>query len=244
MSFYTRFADHYEAVFPFRQEVYAFLGSYLPPSATRVLDVGCGTGHYCGRFAEAGLQAVGIDLNEEMISSARRHYPQAVFTRMDMRDVQTLGGVFDLAFCIGNVAAHVGGDDLRRMILGVRGLLQPEGIWVLQVVNWDHILQHRTYAFRPKTLDSGRLRFLREYQDISEHGVRFVTRLIAEERTLYSGDVKLHPLRAVECELLHADCGFKLRGHFADFGGTPFSPTAESGSVFVFASPSHKVPEV
>jgi SAM-dependent methyltransferase len=238
VSLYSQFTEHYETIFPFRHEVYSFLRRHLPSSGTRVLDIGCGPGHYCGRFAADGFEAVGIDLDATMIAAAGRRYPQASFIRMDMRDVHALRGVFDLVFCIGNVAAHVDREALRRVALGVRRILRPAATWVIQVVNWDYVLQQRDYAFRPKPLEGGRLRFLREYRDITESGVRFITRLVADERTLYSGEVKLYPLRAADCELLHMGCGFALHGHFADFKGAAFVPTIESGSVFVFRSQS------
>jgi SAM-dependent methyltransferase len=98
VSFYSQFAEHYEAVFPFQDATYAFLKSCLPPGARRVLDAGCGTGHYCGRFAADGLEAVGIDLDPEMIAIARKHYPAPAFHCLNMLDVETLPSPFDLAF--------------------------------------------------------------------------------------------------------------------------------------------------
>ena len=61
MSFYSQFAEYYEQVFPFRDEVYLFLKSRLGQNSGKILDVGCGSGHYCGRFSSEGFSAVGID---------------------------------------------------------------------------------------------------------------------------------------------------------------------------------------
>ena len=38
MTLYSEFAEHYEKIFPFREPVYSFLTSYLPPSATSVAE--------------------------------------------------------------------------------------------------------------------------------------------------------------------------------------------------------------
>jgi glycine/sarcosine N-methyltransferase len=199
-----------------------------------VLDVGCGTGHYSGRFAGDGCDALGIDLDPDMIAAARQRYPGASFIPMDMRDVRALKGTFDLAFCIGNVAPHIDRNAFGGVVSEVGRMLDPGGRWVLQTVNWDFVLRHHTYAFRPKELNEGRLRFLREYRDITESGVRFLTRLVADNRTLFEGEHKLFPVRAAEYVALHADSGFELLEHLADFQGTAFDPSGDSGSVFVF----------
>jgi SAM-dependent methyltransferase len=199
-----------------------------------VLDIGCGTGHYCGRLATDGVEAVGIDLDADMVAAARRRYPRASFVHMDMRDVGALEGLFDLVFCIGNVAAHIDREALGGVISEVARMLDRGGRWVLQTVNWDYVLQHDTYAFRPKVLNGGRLRFLREYRDMTESGVRFLTRLVAENRTVFEGEERLFPIRAAECLALHARPGFEPLCHLADFRGTPFDSAVDSGSVFVF----------
>jgi SAM-dependent methyltransferase len=199
-----------------------------------VLDVGCGTGHYCGRFASDGCEAVGIDLDADMVAAAEEHYPQASFIQMDMRDIRALKGPFDLVFCIGNAAAHIDQEAFGSVVSDVGRMLDPAGRWVLQTVNWDYVLRHGTYAFRPKVLTGARLRFLREYRDITELGVRFLTRLMEDERTVFEGEDRLFPVRAAEYVALHAQHGFEPLWHLADFQGTAFDASVDSGSVFVF----------
>ena len=237
MSFYSQFAEHYEKIFPFREEVYGFLRRHMPHGGRRVLDVGCGTGHYCGRFAAEGFEVLGFDLDEEMVRSARATYPDATFSVLDMTAVDTLTGAFDLAFCIGNVAAHADRAGLRKMIHGISTLLVPGGVWILQTVNWDFLLKRPAHIFPPRQLGSGLPCFLREYRDISADGVRFLTRLEEDGEVLFAGEVKLFPITAADCIRLHGDHGLRARQHAADFAGKPFSPDVESGSVFVFGKP-------
>jgi SAM-dependent methyltransferase len=237
MAFYSQFAAYYEAVFPFREEVYAFLRSLLVPGGRRVLDAGCGTGHYCGRFAADGVEAVGIDLDPEMIQVARATYPRATFHCLNMLDVGTLRPPFDLSFCIGNSAPHLTQDEFGRVVAEATRLLHPGGLWVLQVMNWDFVLDRGGYPFRPRTLSGGEAVFLREYRDISESRLRFLTRLVSGERTVFEGDVWLYPLRSEAYLRLHAQHGLELVDHFADFSRTPYDPGSEAGSVFVFRKP-------
>ena len=135
MSFYSEFAQHYERIFPFREEVYTFLRGSLSAQDRRILDAGCGTGDYCGRFAAEGFEAVGVDLDPAMVEAARRRYPTAAFHRLDMLEIAGLGSGFDLVFCIGNTTAHLTQEAFARFIQSVRGMLRPGGRWIFQVVN-------------------------------------------------------------------------------------------------------------
>ena len=256
MAFYSDFAEHYESVFPFEEHVYAFLEGLLPAGARRVLDIGCGTGHYCGRFASGGLTAVGIDLDPEMIEVARRNYPGSEFGAMDMLDVGELPGSFDLAFCIGNVAAHVRQECLPRFLRAVGNLLGSPGAWALQTVNWDYVLEQESFAFpdtrvEPAVVEpsadepwvtgpgpggrgASEVVFSRRYEEISERRLRFLTRLAEGGRTIFEGDVWLYPVRSDEYLGLHEDAGFSLVGQFANFERREFDPGRHSSNVFAF----------
>ncbi|MBL8828911.1 MAG: class I SAM-dependent methyltransferase, partial [Planctomycetaceae bacterium] len=42
------------------------------PSAREILEVGCGTGHFCRWLKEAGYTVVGLDSSPAMLDEARR----------------------------------------------------------------------------------------------------------------------------------------------------------------------------
>lgn len=237
MSFYSEFAEYYETVFPYREEVCSFLKSYIPDGTRRILDAGCGTGHYCGRLAADGYEVMGIDLDPQMIEAARRRYPKPTFQCMNMLEVGSLSQPFDLIFCIGNVAPHLTQNEFGRFVREVAGILRPGGVWLFQVVNWDYILTQDSYSFRTRKLGTGNIIFLREYREISASRVRFLTRLASEDRTIFEGDVWLYPIPTDECLRLHRERGLEFVGHFADFQRAPFSGTSDTGSVFVFCKP-------
>jgi len=234
LSFYSQFADSYEAIFPFRQAVYSFLAVHLKQSRSRIVDIGCGTGHYCGRFAEEGFDAQGIDLDPAMIKSAGKGYPRASFQCLDMSHIASLNEYFDLAFSIGNVVSHLDKNNLRRFLNGLARVLNSGSVWIFQVVNWDYLLNLKSYHFPPKSIREGRLVFQREYRGISEAGARFLTRLLSDEETLFDSEIPLHPIRTADYLELHREVDFRLLDHYADFARTPFDPSLASGSVFVF----------
>lgn len=237
VGFYSEFAEYYEAVFPYREEVYAFLKNCMPVGSRRILDAGCGTGHYCGRLAADGFEVVGIDLDPQMIDVARKSYPQPTFHCMNMLEVGRLSPPFDLVFCIGNVAPHLTQPEFDGFVGDVARVLRPGGAWAFQVMNWDYVLAHGSYPFRPRKLGAGDAVFHREYRDVSESRLRFLTRLAAGDRTVFEGEVWLHPMRTKACLDLHRRHGFHLVEHVGDFQRAPFSAVSDTGSVFVFRKP-------
>jgi len=255
MAFYTSLAAYYERIFPFREPTYAFLRRYLP-DAGAVLDVGCGSGHYCGRLQADGLRGVGIDSDAEMIAAARQNYPAAVFRKLAMEEIGGLppipegktaplaagaaeamtDGIQPLAgaYCIGNVAAHLPPAGWPRFLADLGRRLRPGAPWIVQTVNFDAILQHDSFCFPELSFDEGKVVFTREYREINAEGLRFATRLSAVGEVLSAGEVTLYPLPAARCLQYHETAGFTCRGHFADFSEKPFDPPVFSGSIFVF----------
>ncbi len=246
MSFYAEFAEHYEAIFPFSETAYTLLRRYILPEQRRCLDVGCGTGHYCGRLAVDGFDAVGIDLDAAMITYARRRYPQAAFHALNMRDIADLlstdrAGLadrearFDAAFCIGNTAAHLTQAQFAQFLDSVQRVLKPGAPWILQVMNWDYVLERETFAF-PLIETSQGLTFHREYRAVSEAQVTFHTRLQSGANIIFEDEVLLYPLRSADIAHLHQRRGFTSRAHFGSYAGAPFDPAEFSANIFVFAA--------
>ncbi|MBN2565196.1 MAG: class I SAM-dependent methyltransferase, partial [Candidatus Eisenbacteria bacterium] len=185
MSFYSEFAEHYDEVFPFEPEVYAFLKRLLRRPAGRVLDIGCGSGDYCGAFANDGSTVVGVDLDPWMIERARNRHRGPDFRVLSMEDIGALPGRFDLVYCIGNVAAHLRRERVHVFLSTLRGLLEERGLWALQTVNWDFVLRLDSYRFPDVVVPGSGLRFERLYSPVSRSGTRFFTRLVDGESVVF-----------------------------------------------------------
>ena len=95
-------AEVYEAKF-----VPAIFGEWAPRIADaagiepgqRVLDVACGTGVVARECAHRGATVTGLDLNESMLSVARRISPDIDWRQADASDLPFEDGTFDAVVC-------------------------------------------------------------------------------------------------------------------------------------------------
>jgi trans-aconitate methyltransferase len=123
-------ANLYEAHYSFVWERGRGVLQLLAPQAgERILDLGCGTGHLSAQIAETGARVVGIDSSEEMISEARRKYPQVEFGVADARSFR-FEQPFDAVF--SNAVLHwVREADL--VIESAWKALRPGGRYVIEM---------------------------------------------------------------------------------------------------------------
>ena len=76
-----------------------FVMRYAPAS---VLDAGCGTGRVARELARRGVDVVGVDLDEDMLATARRRSPKLSWVEADLASID-LERTFDVVVAAGNV---------------------------------------------------------------------------------------------------------------------------------------------
>jgi SAM-dependent methyltransferase len=237
MAFYAEFSGYYETVFPFRRGVLEFLDHWLPDEG-RLLDIGCGTGAYCGQLNRPGRPCLGLDMDPHMIAEAEKKHPDARFTIMDMESVGLLpAGSFSGIYCIGNVLPHLPSGRLADFLADLRHLLKPGGTWIFQTVNFDPLEGGGDFRFPVRDFPEHGLKFYRAYHDNGDGSLSFQTRLELRGEDVFEGEVPLYPRTSSHCLDLHLAAGFMLAGHFADFEEKPFISHQHSGSVYVFRAP-------
>lgn len=75
-------------------------------SPATVLDGGCGTGRVARELARRGVDVVGVDIDAEMLATARRKAPALAWLQTDLASLD-LGRRFDLIVLAGNVLIFV-----------------------------------------------------------------------------------------------------------------------------------------
>jgi 2-polyprenyl-3-methyl-5-hydroxy-6-metoxy-1,4-benzoquinol methylase len=136
----------------------------------RVLDVGCGEGHFAGALARQGAEVVAIDVAEEPLRRARVRHPD-----LDTRLVEPEAPLpledssFDIVWA-GEVIEHVA--DTSRWLSEVRRVLRSGGLLLLSTPDHGPLSRLR--------LGMSRRAFEAHFDPRSDH-LRFYTRRVLEE---------------------------------------------------------------
>ncbi|HLO27805.1 MAG TPA: methyltransferase domain-containing protein [Anaerolineales bacterium] len=90
----------------------------------RILEVGCGTGHWLGILRGRGLHVTGLDFSTEMLAQAQASLPSSELTRGRAEHLPYASGSFDRVFCI-NALHHFA--DKPAFLAEARHVLRPGG---------------------------------------------------------------------------------------------------------------------
>ena len=103
-----------------------FVARFSPGS---VLDAGCGTGRVGRELHRRGVDVVGVDLDHEMLETARARCPSASWIEGDISVIH-LGRTFDIVLMAGNVINFVIPEFRRQAIENLVHHLRPAGLLI------------------------------------------------------------------------------------------------------------------
>lgn len=140
-------SDEYRRQFAWRS--WSTILDALPSLSGRaVLDVGCAVGDLAALLAERGARVIGVDLNEDLLATARaRGIPNARFVLADLRERIEVGEPIDLVWSSFSAAYF---RQLDRALGDWCAALKPDGI--LAITEIDDFFAHR--PLDPRTRDS------------------------------------------------------------------------------------------
>ena len=247
--------EFYDHVVPYRDR--ADVDFYVEMAkATRgpVLEIGCGTGRVLIPTARAGVEMVGLDLSEAMLSECRRKLasePKDVQARVrlvrgDMRDFE-LKSEFALATTPFRPFQHLlTVEDQMACLRAIRRHLEPNGMLVLDIFNpsLDYLVGDKflteTDEGPPFEMPDGRV-VLRRHRLASRDRfaqvndvelIYYVTHPDGrEERRVHAFPMRY--LFRYEAEHLLARCGFAIEELYADYDKNPFGSQSPGELIFV-----------
>ena len=206
-----------------------------------LLDIGCATGELAIQLAKSGAFVTGIDLNEDLLKQAigccdfqiaanfnhgsETATPSLEFQKGNMLELKTdfQPGQFDVVLCFGNTLVHLQTPALvQQMLDGVFTVLKPGGHFLLQILNYDYIL-NEPVAELP-LIDTENIRFTRKYR-FPESGslLSFQTELLikSEDKTI-KNETPLLALQSHQLTELLENAGFSEIELFSNLKEDPF----------------------
>ncbi len=227
--FYGSIAGYYRSIFPQNPAqlkcVEEAAGSLEGKS---ILDVGCGTGELAAGLAEKGALVTGIDLNDALLSQARtyRSHDRILYRKANMLHIARLFGrnKFDLVVCLGNTLVHLLNPmQMRDFFSGVRTVLKPGGVLILQMLNYDYIFKEKINVL--PLIEREEVKFERTYEFIEgSREIRFITRLTVKSTgEVIENKTDLLGIGSNDLLQLMDIAGMQEIELFGDFDKRPFS---------------------
>ena len=227
---YEKISEYYERIFPLKKGRVTFLESLLKKENREILDIGCATGELALALSSKGHRVTGIDLNENMVNAARSKAKSAgAKSQFYVKDMLYVGkefseNTFDAVFCLGNTLVHLKNlHEIGDLMKGVFSILKRDGIFLLQVVNFERVLSRQIDGL--PLLQNETFAFERKYQyDKNQHYVIFKTRLFLKKsgESLKSNQL-LYPLTFGELKTVLSAAGFSRFRFFENENTAPFT---------------------
>jgi len=125
--------------------------------ARKILEFGCGTGTVAVGLSLEGYDVTGVDYSPEMLKIARQkagaHGTKTRFFNGNIIDIR-LPERFDLLLCLGNTLPIITSlSDSRKLLRNCLNHLNPGGILIIQILNYDRILKTRPGTFATEILE-------------------------------------------------------------------------------------------
>jgi SAM-dependent methyltransferase len=133
-----------------------FVMRFAPGS---VLDAGCGTGRVARELARRGVDVIGVDLDDDMLATARRRSPDLSWVLADLATVD-LGRTFDAVVAAGNVMILLTPGSEAAVFANLARHLRPGGPLI---AGFQIRAEHLTLAEYDRLADAARFTLAERY---------------------------------------------------------------------------------
>jgi SAM-dependent methyltransferase len=222
-----------------------------------LLDLGCGPGLYCRRFAERGLEVTGVDFSESSIHYAREHDDASRYQCGDYRMLE-LADSFDAVTLIYGDFCVLADADRDKLLGIVRRSLKPRGHFVFDVTTTALYRARRGAAPQWSAVDQaagaepqwpavdqagfwkpGPHLVLKQVFDYPSHETLLEHYLVIDERGVASVYHNwLHCYSAESITAVLEGQGFAVAGLYDDLIGSPHSGSGEWLGIVATPSPT------
>jgi 2-polyprenyl-3-methyl-5-hydroxy-6-metoxy-1,4-benzoquinol methylase len=120
------YQDRFDQLAASGADVHGEVGFVMRWQPATVLDAGCGTGRVARELARRGIDAVGVDVDESMIETARHLAPELTWVLSDITRLD-LDREFDVVVMAGNVPVFTPDETHAALVAGCARHIAPGG---------------------------------------------------------------------------------------------------------------------
>jgi SAM-dependent methyltransferase len=141
--------------------IHNLISQYSQRPATKLLDIGCGTGIHAGFLANLGYSITGVDLSPEMVNQAKaKKIPESEFFVANAVDFKCLSG-FDVITSLFHVFSYqTANSEAEAMITNVSEHLKEQGLFLFDFWYGPAVLNERP-SIKVKRLDNDEIQVTR-----------------------------------------------------------------------------------
>lgn len=227
MGFYEELSKYYDVIFPLGEEKLKFMKDRINGKGN-ILDLAAGTGNYSIELSKLGHNVVAVDLDEEMINKIedknKKEKTNVKPYKLDMKNIDNLRNYeFDAIICIGNSLVHLDNrKEIKDVLKKMYNILDYEGVVILQIVNYDRILEYNVKQLPLIDRPEAKVKFIRNYE-LENGKILFKTKLVINEDEIYNNCISLYPLKSQEFVDILKQVGFKNIKLYGGFDQREFS---------------------
>lgn len=238
MSNYDSFAEVYDSLmcdvnYTERTEYLLKLFDKYDRKPTLLLDLACGTGGFSNELAKRGIEIIGVDASQEMLSSAFKKSEEAgtdVFYLCQRAEYLDLYGTVDGAICCLDSLNHITDyADFSSALQRVGLFLEKGRLFIFDVntvYKHKHVLADNTYIIE----ENGVYCAWQNFTDEESHVTDIVLDFFKEENGVYRRFGEEFSERAYtekEIENAAAEAGLEILAVLDDITGNPITETSE-----------------
>ncbi|MBD3407984.1 MAG: methyltransferase domain-containing protein [Candidatus Lokiarchaeota archaeon] len=226
------------------REIPFIIKSLKDEEAAKILDIACGSGRHAIELASRGAYVIAFDNSSSMIQQAKNFADSANssprFLILEMLEMEKeVSESFDLALCLGNSLALLNDwNEVEHVIRTVRNLLNQEGKFIFQTLNFTEIIKNdfrlfplkRGYTPSGKEIVFGRF-FDHDTNSQQTHLIMSSFVKTGKEWTVTSSKQKILRIQKENIEEILLRAGFNQVEFYSDYNKSSFVPTTSRSMI-------------
>ena len=129
-----QFDEAYCKTIYFQKQFDKFVAKLKPGS--KIIDIGCGTGHLAKHLSDKGFQVTGIDFSKSMLEIARKRCQSCTFIIADIAEFNYSAELYDAAILSFSII-HLKDDEIEKVLQKTYSALKPGSYAFIAVIEGD-----------------------------------------------------------------------------------------------------------